>query len=142
MNRSVSLTANASPAGKNATTDESSFLSMSINFRGNGFAPEVVPEGDAVADKAGEGGRLLLSLPMLAVLVILRVAIGPSDTSLIFEVEVVLAGEVPVPVGGGFILMTPAATPPARGKSTAPEPTEEGTGGVEEVVLGVFLAFS
>mmetsp|Transcript_2791 Transcript_2791/g.5823 ORF Transcript_2791/g.5823 Transcript_2791/m.5823 type:complete len:113 (+) Transcript_2791:1106-1444(+) len=112
---------------------------MSINFRGNGFAPDVAPAGEAVADKAGDGGRLLL--PMLAVLVILRVAIGPSDISLIFEVEVVLAGDVPVGTSGGFTLMTPAATPPARGKITAPELTEDG-GVLAEVVFGVFFALS
>ena len=117
--------------------EASSFLSMSINLRGKGLAPEVEPDGEAVADKAGDGARLL---PALEVLVILRVAIGPSDCSLILEVETVLEGEVPVGGGGGGLtLMTPAATPPAKGNKTAPELTE---GEEAAVVLGVFLALS
>ena len=79
---------------------------------------------------------------MLAVLVILRVAMGPSDASLNFEVDTVLAGEVPgAAVCVGFTLMTPAATPPAKGKRTAPLLTLEG-GVALEAVFGVFLAFS
>lgn len=112
---------------------------MSINFRGNGFAPEVDPVGDAVADSAGE--RLFMLLPKLAVRVILRVAIGPSDDSLNFAVDTVLAGDISGAAGGGLTLITPAATPPARGRSTAPLLTLLG-GGVLEVVFGVFLAFS
>ena len=102
------------------------------------MAPEVAPEGDAVAESDGEGFRLLLAL---AVRVILRVAIGPSDISLNFEVDTVLAGDDPVAAGGvGLTLITPAATPPANGKRTAPELTFEGE--AVEVVLGAFLAFS
>ena len=136
-NRSVSLTEKASPAGNHETTAESSFLSISINFRGKGFAPDVEPAGDAVAEREGEGARLL---PALAVRVILRVAIGPSDISLNFEVDTVLEGDVLAPAGKGLTLITPAATPPARGKITAPEPAVEGV--VEEVLFGAFLAFS
>ena len=110
---------------------------MSINFRGNGLAPDVAPEGDAVAESDGDG---FILLPKLAVRVILRVAIGPSDASLNFDVDTVLAGEVPVAVCAGLTLMTPAATPPAKGKRTAPLLTLDG--GVFEVVLGAFLAFS
>lgn len=140
-NRSVSRTANASPDGNHETTEASSFLSMSINLRGNGFEPDVAPDGDAVDESDGDW-LLLLLLPMLAVLVILRVAIGPSDASLSFEVETVLAGDVPVwVVVVGLTLITPAATPPAKGKRTAPLLTVDG-GVLEVVVLGAFLAFS
>lgn len=119
--------------------EDSSFFNISINFRGNGFAPDVAPEGEAVDDREGDGARLL---DELAVLVILRVAMGPSDISLNLEVDTVLAGDVPVAnVGGGLTLSTPAATPPARGRRTAPELTEEG-GVLAAVVLGVFLALS
>ena len=80
-------------------------------------------------------------LPELAVLVILLVAIGPSEISLTFEDDTVLAGEVPVATCVvGFTLITPAATPPARGNNTAP--TEAAVGAVDAVVFGVFLAFS
>jgi hypothetical protein len=116
---------------------------MSINLRGKGFAPDVdvEPAGEAVAERAGEGGSVLTEL---AVLVTRRV--GPSDISLILDVETLLEGEAPkegeTAIGratGSFNLITPAATPPATGKRTTPELTVEGC---ELEVLGAFLAFS
>ena len=57
-NRSGSRTANASPLGSHATTDESSFRTISISFRGKGFDPvdgvDGLLAGDDVADKAGD----------------------------------------------------------------------------------------
>jgi hypothetical protein len=94
---------NASPAGSHATTDESSFFSISISLRGNGFDPEVV-EGDDGGDCNGDAA----ALPEDAVRVIRRFS---REDSLSFVVEIVevLDGEVPAPT-----LMSPAPAPSGR----------------------------
>lgn len=102
---------NASPFGSHATTLESSFRSMSINFRGKGFECPVLlePPGLLVAESAGETEtpRLELLRPEL---------LSPELLVVAGEVERVAPGLRDTP---GGILMTPAATPPLTGKSTA-----------------------
>lgn len=52
--RSGSRTVNASPLGNHATTEESSFRTISINLRGKGFEPVVGVDGLLTGDEDGE----------------------------------------------------------------------------------------
>lgn len=106
---------------------------MSINLRGNGLDPEVV--GEDVADRAGDA-----AMPELAddVLVIRRVSM---DDSLNREVDKVEADPGDCCGGGGFTLMTPAATVEPSGANKTAEP-ERGIDGVGDESDSSFCADS
>ena len=108
MNFSGSRTAKASPLGSQETTAASSFLSISISLRGNGFECPVELPGEDEADNAGDTD---------AALVILLEEDGLSG------LEPLVTGEDFGPPGDGDIpgctLITPAAIPPLTGTTTA-----------------------
>jgi hypothetical protein len=121
--RSESLTEKASPPGSHATTDESSFRSISMSFLGKGFDPEP-PPGEDVAERAGDGGAM--ELVDEEVRVMRRVEIPVSERSLGRRVE----RDVPVLPGDveGLTAMTPAVTlVPTGSKNVVPQGLDDST---------------
>jgi hypothetical protein len=96
----------ASPDGSHATTEESSFFSISMSLRGNGFDPVVAGEfgGDCNGDAA--------ALPEEDVRVMRRLTSceESNDDSLTLAVESVdvLDGDAPVAAASGLTWITPA----------------------------------
>lgn len=105
---------NASPFGSHETTLASSFRSISINFRGNGFeCPVLLALGLDVADRAGETDvpRVVTSLCERPDRSLLEVVVTAGDVA---KAAPPGLNETP-----GCILMTPAAIPPLTGTRTA-----------------------
>jgi hypothetical protein len=112
--------------GSQATTEESSFFSISMSLRGKGLECPELPPGDDTAERAGEAAAAAAAATPDDVLVIRLV--GCELTGLSGEDDKAVNGgaikdgderDCDICRGGGWTLITPAATELETGTKTA-----------------------